>query len=910
SWTEILAHYYRSTALSNRAPETIRVLLEDSADVAVTAPATFSVWWSGGAKIADSTQSEPFLRALYSGSGVVVQRAAQHTGPWTTIATGAGPAVFKPGTQWMGLIASGGSVRYYRGEIEARRIASTSSMLAINIVGMEPYLYGVVPREMPSGWDGDALRAQAVAARSYAARKKDNARSQGSLYDICITTSCQVYGGYARGSSPGATPEVLETAQSNDAVNATAGKVLTYDGSVILAEYSSSTGGYTATSSQPWQQAVPDPTDSVSPHHSWSTRIGVPAIQGAFPEVGSLVDVRVTQRNGYGDWGGRATQVVVQGTSASTTVGGSTFRIRTGLKSDWFRIRIYRGELVSISSSVSGPSGTAIPVVVALRNAGGADWGVGGRERLATWSPSGRQSRFTGPGWIDATRPSAVTKNLSRPSASTVGPGETAEFRFYLHTGSVSPGTYVESFRPLMDGTTWMPDVGIGITVNVLSSWVEEAGNMATNPSFEAGWSAWSGTGIRAGDGPATGTVRAGTRSMHLAGGGRKSVVQRLSLTGGGGRRIVIGGWARTVASGAGGGPVSLNLALRNADGTTTWNQLDFGRGPHDWQYAERVVVSAKRFLAADLYASFHDQTGRVYFDGLRVMDTHVANPSFDLGTGSWRGSGLGAGDGPSSTVFRDGFRSLHLNGGTKSLTQRIPIRGPGGRMYLIGGWTKADRANGAGGTFIAVQFNNTDGTTSRTSIPATPGDHGWEYVERHVAAAKRFNSIEVIVSTSAQTGSIFFDGIRLRETRLPNGSFETGLAPWRVAGTYGASDGVVDTLARDALKSHKVAPSAGSSGVTIHLDSGGPAGASVLLGGWNRTTGTGGRVWLSLGFRNRDGTTTWRNLFFSDTAHDWVHQEVTARADKPYGSIDVFAMENNSPGEVFFDGVTLWALV
>lgn len=910
TWGEILAHYYPSTTTASRAAEAIRVLVEDSADALAYSKSAFSVWWKGGSKIADATAAEPFLRAVVSGSQIAVQRGPGAGGPWTTLATGTGPAEFHPGSDTIGLVSATGSIRYYRGRIEAKLPSGAATLLAINELGMEPYLYGVVPREMPASWDGDALRAQTVAARTYAARAKDAARAAGKLYDICATTSCQVYGGYASASSPSATPTVIEHANTNAAVEATAGTVLHYGGKPILAQYSSSTGGYTAAGSEPYQQAKPDPADAISPHHSWTTRVSVATIQSVWSQIGSLTGIRITKRNGYGDWGGRVTEMVIEGTAGTATVSGGTFRSKTGLKSDWFKVRTYRGELAGSSAEVSGPSGGTIPVSVSLRNTGTAEWKVGGAEMLATWNPSGRASVFVGPGWVSASKPARITKNLSRPSATTVGVGETAEFRFTLYATDVAPGLYVEAFRPLEDGLTWMPDVGITISVRVLASWVEEAGNLATNGSFEAGWSEWRGSGVKPGDGPAVGTVRAGSRSMHLAAGGRKVVVQSLSVAGGAGRRFVVSGWARTSATSAGGGPVGVNLALHNADGTISWNLVEFARGPHDWAYAERVVTAPKQFVRAELYALFYDQTGHVYFDALRMLDTWVANPSFDAGLSSWTPSGLGAGDGPSGNVFRDGFRSMHFAGGTKSVTQRVPVRGPAGRMYAAGGWTKADRANAAGTTSIWIAFNNLDGTRSTVGIPATAGDHDWEFAETHAAAPKPFGSIDVVLSVAGQSGSIFFDGIRLRENRLPNASFEAGLAPWEEIGSPAGA--VVDTVARDAARSLSIAAGTGRRGVKASIASSGPAGAAILVGGWNRTTASASSpagVWLAIGFRNTDGTATWRNLYFPAAAHDWVHREMLARSDKPYTSIDVYALADDPAGDVAFDGLALWAL-
>ncbi|HEX9695529.1 MAG TPA: SpoIID/LytB domain-containing protein [Actinomycetota bacterium] len=909
SWSEIVAHYYRNTAIATRAPETIRVLVEDSPDVLMTAKSPMSVWWSGGAKIADSSASEPFLRAAASGSQVVVQKSASRSGPWTTIASGGGPAEFRPGSEPLGLVWASGAVTYYRGQMEARLPGGSDSMLAINELGMEAYLYGVVPREVPATWPAEAVRAQSVAARTYAASKKDSARAGNKLYDICSTTSCQVYSGFATAATPSETPRALEHSASNAAVEATAGKVIVYGGKPILAEYSSSTGGYTTTGSQPYQQAVPDPTDSVSPYHTWNTRLAVPSIQTAWPSIGSLTGIRVTKRNGYGDWGGRVTEMVITGTGGSVTISGGTFRSKMGLRSDWFNVRTYAAQLINHSASVSAPAGSTIPVAVYLKNIGNHEWRVNSSERLAI--PSGEGSRFAGPEWITPTKPVRITKNVPRPTATTVGPGEVAEFRFVLHAENVAPGTYTETLRPLVEGLTWMNDVGITITIEVLSGWREDIGNMLTNGSFEHGWSTWTGYGpIGNADGPATGSVRDGTRSMHLAGGGRKGIMQTMSMAGGPGRRIVIGGWARTVATNTRGGPILLNLALRNADGSTTWNAIEFARGEHEWQYVERVVQAPKVFTRAEFYGVFYDQTGHVYFDGLRAFDTSLANPSFDIGTASWTGSGLGAGDGPSTAIFVDGLRSMHFAGGTKSLSQRVPVTGAPGRMFRIGGWTKADNASAEGFTAITVAFNNYDGTRSVATTAATPGSHEWEYAENHVAAVKSFRSIDVIVAVSAQTGSIYFDGLRLRENRIPNGSFDTGQAPWETTGTWvDATDALATTTVRDATTALKLG-AGGRKGLKVSLNSGGSAGVQILVSGWNKTaTDNPSPVWLSIGFRNRDGSTTWRNSYFPTTAHDWVHQEMLVRADKAYDRIDVYAMAQNPTGDVLFDGITLWAL-
>lgn len=93
-----------------------------------------------------------------------------------------------------------------------------SSMTGVNIIGLEEYLYGVVPSEMPKSYDAEALKAQAVAARTYAMTKLG--AHTGSGYQLCDTTACQVYKGYSN-----------ESDATTAAVDATAGEVACYNGS-------------------------------------------------------------------------------------------------------------------------------------------------------------------------------------------------------------------------------------------------------------------------------------------------------------------------------------------------------------------------------------------------------------------------------------------------------------------------------------------------------------------------------------------------------------------------------------------------------------------------------------------------------------------------------------------------------
>jgi SpoIID/LytB domain protein len=180
-----------------------------------------------------------------------------------------------------------------------------------------------VPREIPASWSPEAVQAQSVAARTYAASHRDGT----GYYDLCDTTACQVYGGLAD-----------EHPLGNQAVAATAGQVLEYQGKVAFTEFASSNGGWTVGSTVPYQVAKKDPYDgwSGNPNHTWSLRVTAAQIQRAWPKVGRLQRVRVTSRDGNGSWKGRVVSMTLVGRKGSVAISGDEFRWAFGLKSNWF----------------------------------------------------------------------------------------------------------------------------------------------------------------------------------------------------------------------------------------------------------------------------------------------------------------------------------------------------------------------------------------------------------------------------------------------------------------------------------------------------------------------------------------------------------------------------------------------
>ena len=144
--------------------------------------------------------------------------------------------------------------KWYRGKLMVKNI--NGKLTVINDVDLESYIKGVVPSEMPSSWEFEALKAQAIAARSFALANLGKQAKNG--YDLKDNTEDQAYGGAS-----------AETNITNKAVEETHGLVLTYDMKIISAYYSASAGGMTATAQDVWGgytpylQSVPSFDDNV-----------------------------------------------------------------------------------------------------------------------------------------------------------------------------------------------------------------------------------------------------------------------------------------------------------------------------------------------------------------------------------------------------------------------------------------------------------------------------------------------------------------------------------------------------------------------------------------------------------------------------------------------------------------------
>ncbi|MEX2535374.1 MAG: SpoIID/LytB domain-containing protein [Trueperaceae bacterium] len=215
----------------------------------------------------------------------------------------------------------------YRGAL--RFVAAGDELLIVNVVDLEEYLRGVVPAEIPAAWPVEALKAQAVASRTYLITYLD----PRSRYDICATVECQMYSGTS-----------AEHRRSDRAIAETAGLVLTYGGDFAQTYYHSDSGGALASSAEVWGTALPylaSRADVVSstPHRRWREAIDPQQVARALSTLGYHVgSVRALRVTAFSD-SGRALRAEVMGSAGRVSLTGSplTSLLReSGLKSTRF----------------------------------------------------------------------------------------------------------------------------------------------------------------------------------------------------------------------------------------------------------------------------------------------------------------------------------------------------------------------------------------------------------------------------------------------------------------------------------------------------------------------------------------------------------------------------------------------
>jgi stage II sporulation protein D len=353
-YRRILAHYYRGTTVGSAATRTIRVLLSSGGS-----PVVSHVSRAGTRKLNPARA----YRAHTRGGGVVL------TGGGRTFRFGGPVRLGGP----RGYTLLSGSA--YRGKMELR-----PGVMAIDVLSLDNYVQGVVPGEMPASWLPEALKVQAVAARSYALATD----AGGPLFDQYADTRSQAYHGMS-----------AETPTTNAATRDTARQVVLYQGAVATTFYFSTSGGRTenvenvfyGAAPSPYLKSVKDPYDGGSPRHKWQIRLTRAQLGGRLGSLcaGSFKAIKVVKR-------GVSPRVVTADVVCSrgrARTNGAALRARLGLYDTWFTVT----KASSAARRVRAASDVGVPLITPL---------VHPRTIYGTFSPRPREvsvSRFEAGRW-------------------------------------------------------------------------------------------------------------------------------------------------------------------------------------------------------------------------------------------------------------------------------------------------------------------------------------------------------------------------------------------------------------------------------------------------------------------------------------------------------------------------------
>ena len=396
SYRKILAHYYQGTKIGRAPSRPVRVLLQ---------PDDPYIRVRGASRIGRKRLSTRRTYVLYpAGSGVAIRAGRRR------LATFGGSVRLSNRGRAMRLLGpalNGVSSGTYRGAIDVRR--DGGGLTAINRLSIDAYIRGVVPGEMPSSWHPEALKAQAVAARTYALAT----RKRGGSFDLYPDTRSQVYRGVS-----------AEVDSTNRAVRSTARQVVTYGGEPVVTYYFSTSGGRTeniensfiGATPQPWLKSVRDPYDRISPRFRWRRSFSASSMQSRLHGYvrGRFRKIKVIRRG----VSPRIVRARVYGTGGTRTISGPTIRARLGLDDTW-------AYFTNVSSSRAravrtAKYGTTIPTRAL---SGRFDPAPRGR-RLAVERRAGRGWRKVGT--VSTSRGGVYRARVGRPGVYRVRAGSVA----------------------------------------------------------------------------------------------------------------------------------------------------------------------------------------------------------------------------------------------------------------------------------------------------------------------------------------------------------------------------------------------------------------------------------------------------------------------------------------------------
>jgi len=236
--------------------------------------------------------------------------------------------VFFISTSSDGLIAVEG--RRYRGMLKLTP-AGGRNIQVVNELGLQEYLYGVVPLEISPSWHEEVLKAQAVAARTYAIANMSKWGKYG--FDVCANSGDQLYGGYD-----------VENVRTNKAIDETEGQIIIYNDKPIMAFYHADSGGRTEACKDvfsidlPYLQSVDEIFYENSPHSEWKEILSLKdisnCVNSAIQNIGEIRQISVLERSQTG----RVTKLLLKGSISEVVLEKGQIRSVLGLKSNLFDI--------------------------------------------------------------------------------------------------------------------------------------------------------------------------------------------------------------------------------------------------------------------------------------------------------------------------------------------------------------------------------------------------------------------------------------------------------------------------------------------------------------------------------------------------------------------------------------------
>jgi len=223
-------------------------------------------------------------------------------------------------------------------------LKDNKELLVINQLNIEDYLYGVIPKEINPNWPIEALKAQAIVSRSYALFKAKI--NKDKPFDLDATKFSQAYGGFNS-----------ENKKSNNAVDQTRGKVLTYKDKLVLAYFHSNSGGYLEDSENIWGidlpyfEEIPDEFSKEQPGYSWSYKMNLRDLASILNDngikVGSINEIIPSEKGRYG----RIIKISISHSAGNLLLNGNTFRLKVGpykIKSTLCKIK-RKGDVIEFS---------------------------------------------------------------------------------------------------------------------------------------------------------------------------------------------------------------------------------------------------------------------------------------------------------------------------------------------------------------------------------------------------------------------------------------------------------------------------------------------------------------------------------------------------------------------------------